>query len=297
MKNSINNKDLIFIFFGGTMRGIFGAGVVTSLQEQNVYDRIHSIYAISAGAHDAAYFLARDTKLGSSIYYEDLILKDKFIKNRKSKFLYELFLRLISKKNKVKSLVDIDYLIEVEESNKRLKIEEIYKSSIPFYIRLFNMKEKREEYVNGKTNILEKLHAAAAATPFYNKKIKINGNFYTDGDLLSRIIDKNLEKVIQEHSDKKIFLVFNDSKKDRFSRETYFENFVWAILLFAFLRKTYVFKKLNLAKEKNKLEKICALSNIAIIEPDFDLSVFCEDKEALMKLYQDGIKKTDKIFK
>ena len=212
MKNSINNKDLIFIFFGGTMRGIFGAGVVTSLQEQNVYDRIHSIYAISAGAHDAAYFLARDTKLGSSIYYEDLILKDKFIKNRKSKFLYELFLRLISKKNKVKSLVDIDYLIEVEESNKRLKIEEIYKSSIPFYIRLFNMKEKREEYVNGKTNILEKLHAAAAATPFYNKKIKINGNFYTDGDLLSRIIDKNLEKVIQEHSDKKIFLVFNDSK-------------------------------------------------------------------------------------
>ena len=298
MKNLENNKkDLIFIFFGGTMRGIFGAGVVTSLQEKNVYDRIHSIYAVSAGAHDVAYFLAKDTKLGSSIYYESLSEDNKFIKNAKTKFLSELFLRLINKKIKLKSLVDIDYLIEVEEGNKRLKIEEIHKSSIPFFVRLFNMKDRQEEYVNGKTNIFKKLQAAGAATPFYNKKIKINGNYYTDGDLLSRIIDPTLEKVISKNNDKKIFLIFNDSEKDRFSRETYFENFVWTIMLFAFLKKNYVFKKLNLSKEKNKLEKYSKLPNVSIIEPDFDLSVFCTDKEKLLKLYRNGIEKTDKIFK
>lgn len=209
-------KDLIFVFFGGSMEGVFGAGVVTSLQKFNLYERIHSVYAISAGAHNAAYFLAKNTKLGSKIYYEDLLVNNKFIKNKKSKFLYELFLSLINKKTKLEKFIDIDYLIDIEKHNKKLNIEEVLKSKIPFFIRLFNTEKGGEEYLDGKTDIFKKLKATAAAVPFYPKKIEINKNMYCDGDTLSRIIDSDLEKLINDNPDKKIFLVFNNPKKTGF---------------------------------------------------------------------------------
>ena len=58
---------------GGAMAGVFGAGVVTRLQDVDFYGQVDTIYASSAGVFNVAYFLARQTRLGSSIYYEDLI--------------------------------------------------------------------------------------------------------------------------------------------------------------------------------------------------------------------------------
>ena len=58
---------------GGVMAGIFGAGVVTSLEEENAYPFIEAVYGSSAGVMIAAYFLASQSKLGSSIFYEDLL--------------------------------------------------------------------------------------------------------------------------------------------------------------------------------------------------------------------------------
>lgn len=67
-------RDVIIVIEGGAMLGVFGAGVVTSFQQADMYGRVHSVYGASAGAHDLAYFLAaqkdsRQTKIGSSIYY------------------------------------------------------------------------------------------------------------------------------------------------------------------------------------------------------------------------------------
>ena len=64
-------KDIILIIEGGGILGVFGAGVLTAFQEANIYNRIKCIYATSAGAHDAAYFLTKQSKLGSSIYFKD----------------------------------------------------------------------------------------------------------------------------------------------------------------------------------------------------------------------------------
>lgn len=57
---------------GGAMAGVFGAGVVTRLQEVNAYENFSHAYGASAGAFDIAYFLAKQTRKGSSIYWEDL---------------------------------------------------------------------------------------------------------------------------------------------------------------------------------------------------------------------------------
>ncbi len=289
-------KDLIFIFFGGGMKGVFGAGVATTLEKLNLYDRIHSIYAVSAGAHDAAFFLARGTQIGSTIYYENLVINNKFIKNDKSKFFYKIFKGLLNKKNKMGKLMDIDYLIDVEKHKKTLEIKKISESKIPFFIRLFNSKTKKIEWVDGKTNIFKKLQAAAAAVPFYPHGVKIDGITYSDGDTLSEIIDPVLEKLINDNLNKKIFLILNTSKENRFSIISILEDFLWTILLLIFIRKKYVINKLNFLKEKRKLNKYCKFPNVKIIDPDFDVSEFCINKDEEFKLYQNGLEKTRKIM-
>lgn len=291
-----NSRDLIFIFFGGGMKGVFGAGVATTLEKLNLYNRIHSIYAVSSGAHDAAFLLAKGTQIGSTIYYEDLIINNKFIKNDKSKFLYKLFKNSINKKNKVNKLMNIDYLIDVEKNKKILEIEKISESKIPFFIRLFNCKNKKVEWVDGKTDIFKKLKAAVAVVPFYPNAVRINGVVYFDGDILSEIIDHDLEKVINNNPDKKIFIVLNTSIKNKFSISSIIEDLLWAILLIFFIKKIYIFNKFNFFKEKKKLNKYCKLSNIKIIDPDFDVSEFCIDRDEELRLYQNGVEKTKIIM-
>jgi len=288
-------KDHIFIFFGGNMSGIFGAGVVTALQELNVYNRIHSIYAISSGAHNAAYFLARDTKIGSTIYYENLI-ETNFIKNCRFNFVYKLVLNLFIKNIELEKLVDIDYLIKIEKTKKKLNTKKISNTDIDFFIRCFNTESKKEEYLDGRKDILKKLRATAAIVPFYPKLVKIGNKKYSDGDTLSKYIDPLLENMINENKDKKIYFVFNNSQKNRNSMKFYIENFYWAILLFLFFKKRFVINKLNIISEEKKLKKYFQKFNVQIIEPDFDFSVFCTDKQKLLKLYKNGIDKTKKIM-
>ncbi len=288
-------QDCIFIFFGGTMSGIFGAGVVTALQELNFYNRVHSIYAISAGAHNAAYFLAKDTKLGASIYYEDLI-DNRFIMSSKLKFLFEFIFNVFTNKAKIENLVDIDYLIDVEKNKKKLETEKISKSQIDFFIRCFNIDSKKEEYLDGKKDILKKLQATSAVVPFYPKLVNIKNKRYSDGDTLSKIIDPFLEKIIDKNNDKKIYLIFNNPVKNRNSIKSIVGNFFWTILLFCFFRKVFVLNKLNIISEMKKLQKYCKKPNINIIEPDFNFSPFCTNKSKLLELYSHGIEKTKKII-
>jgi len=56
---------------GGAMRGVISAGMVSALEEFGVADAFDAVYGSSAGAINAAYFLAGQARLGPSIYYED----------------------------------------------------------------------------------------------------------------------------------------------------------------------------------------------------------------------------------
>lgn len=69
----MDKEKVVLYLGGGAMAGVFGAGIVTGLQESDFYDRVDTIYSSSAGVFNMAYFLSRQTRLGSSIYYEDLI--------------------------------------------------------------------------------------------------------------------------------------------------------------------------------------------------------------------------------
>jgi predicted patatin/cPLA2 family phospholipase len=288
-------RDIILVFFGGTMDGVFGAGVVTALQKANIYQRIHSIYSASCGAHNAAYFLAESTALGSSIYYEDLIGKN-FIKDNKLIFLRKLSSHFIYSRKRVPKMIDMDYLMEIEKNRKKLDINKISKSKINFYIKAFDIKKMQEEYLPGKSSIFKKLQASSAVMPFYPKVVSINGRQYADGQVLSRIIDSSLGKALDK-TDKKIIFIFNMPIRTYVSLRYHIANALWALLLALEIKDVRVFKKLNILSEYFKLMKYLKKSNVCVIDSDIEISPFCTDKKRLLELYNHGINKTKEFLK
>jgi predicted patatin/cPLA2 family phospholipase len=61
---------------GGAMRGVVSAGMVSALEEMGLVNAFDAIYGSSAGAVNAAYFLAGQARLGTTIYYEDINTRD-----------------------------------------------------------------------------------------------------------------------------------------------------------------------------------------------------------------------------
>jgi predicted patatin/cPLA2 family phospholipase len=54
------------------MRGVVSAGMVSALEELGCTGAFDAVYGSSAGALNAAYFLAGQARLGTTIYYEDI---------------------------------------------------------------------------------------------------------------------------------------------------------------------------------------------------------------------------------
>ena len=57
---------------GGAMRGVVSAGMVSALEALGLVDAFDAVYGSSAGALNAAYFLAGQAAFGTRIYYEDI---------------------------------------------------------------------------------------------------------------------------------------------------------------------------------------------------------------------------------
>jgi predicted patatin/cPLA2 family phospholipase len=57
---------------GGGMRGVVSAGMVAALEELGLLDSFDVIYGSSAGAITGAYFIARQARYGTTIFYDKL---------------------------------------------------------------------------------------------------------------------------------------------------------------------------------------------------------------------------------
>jgi predicted patatin/cPLA2 family phospholipase len=196
-------RDIILIIEGGTMLGFFGGGVVTAFQEANLYPRLHSVYAVSSGAHDAAYFLSRQTSFGSSIYYEDLV-GGRFIHAADFwKYIKGVFCPHHAKRI---SLIDIDYLAEVESTTKKLDVAAIANSAVPFFIQVLDVRDGRHVYLDGTRDTIRALKATASVVPFYSQATEINGVPYVDS---GTIRTKDFLDIIKQHPDKKVVYISN----------------------------------------------------------------------------------------
>jgi hypothetical protein len=57
---------------GGAMRGVVSAGMVSALEDLGLVHAFDAVYGSSAGAINAAYFLAGQAGFGTAIYSEDI---------------------------------------------------------------------------------------------------------------------------------------------------------------------------------------------------------------------------------
>ena len=279
-------RDIIVIVEGGGMTVGFGIGVLEALQKKHIYGRIHSVYGSSAGAHDAAYFLSRQTDLGGEVPIEYLS-RNQFIKKGEIvKFVKSIIW------GKKYNLMDINYLINVERHVNKLNVHTILNSPTNLYFRVFNINKLKSEIIDGKDHVFEGLAASSSCIPYFNNLVKIRDNFCIDG---SDMVTEPFENIILKNKDKKIIYIVNH--KESLSRAIInypirlFEAFlIWRLYG---LRLAYKYAtRLDIIN----LDKLDKYENTTLIVNDFTDDFTCTDKEKLTQLYNYGKEQGKKII-
>ena len=122
-------EKIILCCNGGGLYGVFGAGILTRFHDLGLYKHIDTVYGTSAGAINAAYFLSGQVQLGSSIYLEDLSKGFLHIFRVPwgviELFWYKYVLGKLMPENKIRKILDIDYLLNIMKNTKKLDVKKI----------------------------------------------------------------------------------------------------------------------------------------------------------------------------
>lgn len=160
---------------GGAMRGVFTAGALCALDSVGARDAFDRVYGSSGGAVNAAYFLAGQVPLGTSIYYEDLGGRA-FIDARR-----------IARG----TALDIDYCYDqVVARRKSLDLERVRDSRSLFkiYVTSTDPPAVRAfvQHDAGSAHDLHTLLKASAAMPFvYRQPIHYRDRRFVDGAIFA----------------------------------------------------------------------------------------------------------------
>jgi predicted patatin/cPLA2 family phospholipase len=105
---------------GGAMRGVVSAGMVWALEELGYTHAFDAVYGSSAGAINAAYFLAGQAGLGTRIYHEDINCR-RFID--------------LSRPFRGRPIVDLSFLLDdVARRRKRLDVGRLLEGRTPLSV-------------------------------------------------------------------------------------------------------------------------------------------------------------------
>jgi predicted patatin/cPLA2 family phospholipase len=105
---------------GGAMRGVISAGMVSALEVLGFAGAFDRVYGSSAGAINAAYFLAGQARIGTSIYYED-INNRRFIDLRRAL--------------QGRAIVNLEFLLgDVAVRRKQLDVDRVLRSRSPLSV-------------------------------------------------------------------------------------------------------------------------------------------------------------------
>ena len=162
---------------GGCMRGIISAGAVTALDQLGLAQRFDAVYGVSAGALNAAYMLAGQAAMGTSIYFEDLPAA-----------------RFVSRRRMLAGgpAIALDYLIdEVIAHRKRLDVGALAAAAPEFHMLATCLEHQALHRPHGP--LLEQLRAVARVPLLAGPPVRLNGCRLYDGGLLSPLpVDRAL---------------------------------------------------------------------------------------------------------
>lgn len=157
---------------GGAMRGVYSAGALVALEQLGLRDVFDAVYAESAGAVNAAYFLAEQAAFGVRIYLDHLT---------SWKFANPF---------RFGRILDIEYVMTILRDIKPLDVNRVLASPAEFFIAITNAVSGESRMVNVKAEgipLLKILNATIAIVPLFNESVEIEGQPYVDGGIANPI--------------------------------------------------------------------------------------------------------------
>jgi predicted patatin/cPLA2 family phospholipase len=171
-----DEAKLALVVEGGGMRGVVSGGMVTALDELGLQSAFDFVVGTSAGALAGAFFIAGQTHMGTSIYYEDLTGREWLD--------YRRALR-------GSPIVALDYLIdELMVNHKVLDHARILTSEVPFYAVATRVPEYVPEVLGDfrdEDELMAALRASARIPLVAGKPVSLRGREYIDGSLTEAI--------------------------------------------------------------------------------------------------------------
>jgi predicted patatin/cPLA2 family phospholipase len=153
---------------GGCMRGVIAAGAVTALDHLDLAQRFDAVYGVSAGALNAAYMLAGQAAMGTSIYFEDLPAA-RFVSRA----------RILTGRRPMA----LDYTIdEIVGYRKRLDVAAVRAAAPEFHVLATCLEHRSLHRPHGL--LVEQLRAAARVPLLAGPPVHLNGCRLYDGGLL-----------------------------------------------------------------------------------------------------------------
>jgi predicted patatin/cPLA2 family phospholipase len=172
-RSAADGRKLALVIEGGALRGVCSGGGIVALDLLGFRDVFDEVYGTSAGAMNASYFLAGQTKMGISIYYDDM--------NRREIVNPLRFWRI----------VDLDRLFRrTLMGTKRLRLDAVLSARSKLYIAaldkstggsaLFDAKS-----LGGEEGLLTALRAATAVPLLYNRAVDVGGRLCMDAGIVN----------------------------------------------------------------------------------------------------------------
>lgn len=172
-KNGSTGVKLGLVVEGGAMRGVFSGGALVALDEMGFHSVFDEVYAESAGAINACYFLSGQARTGIRIYTEDL---------QTPRFLNPL---------RVKAVVNVDYVADVILTQlKPLDISAVMASPSKLFVPVTNALDGSPRLIDvmgERPSLYTLLKATTAIVPLYNRAVLLNGIPYVDGGISNPI--------------------------------------------------------------------------------------------------------------
>lgn len=281
------------------MRGVFGAGVAKAFEDSNLYPHISAVYGASAGVMTGAYFLAKQTGLGASIYWENL--RNKFISRKGfwigvwQRFQDEFFKSV--PRDKLHDALDVEYLMGLVKNEKHLDIQKVISQNIPLNVKLFDLDTHAIEYIDARRpNILELLKAGVNVFPYVHEISTIDGKKYIDAAIIDIV---GLDFLRQKHPNEKIIIVMNGQidRKLRYRAKNIIEGkFMHWMFDDPTLYNLYASAEDKLARD---IEKIKSDPNSLLITQEKDVMVRSRttDAKLLLEMYNLGIEAGNKALR
>ena len=166
-----DGRKVALIVEGGAMRGVISCAALMSLQDLGLTTVFDEVYGASAGAVNAAYFLAGQAAYATTIYYQKI---------NNTRFIRRLWHRKI---------LDLDDLFDSIISGERpLRVERVLSAQSRFFVTIADACTGEAfliEAQSSATPLLTLLKASAAMPLLYNGLITIDGRDCFDGALIN----------------------------------------------------------------------------------------------------------------